>query len=145
MIFLSSPTVMKSKSLAGEKANPEHGALWAPSNKCSSFWVLASQSATEPLSDTVPSRDLFTSEYLRSWIGWRERSHGVFFISCTINWNKTLNIYGLERLSIAKAMIEWNKKMWTGACFRVKRSTVQSQASRSFSTVFSILERLGSQ
>ncbi|KAG7266625.1 hypothetical protein CRUP_031572 [Coryphaenoides rupestris] len=65
-IFLSRPAEMKSRSLAGEKARPEPGALWAPSNTCSSFLELESQSATVPPSDTLPSRERFSGDRRRS-------------------------------------------------------------------------------
>ena len=69
MIFLSRPTVTNSRSLVGEKARPEAGALWAPSKTCNSFWVLESHSTTVPLSDTLPNKERFTTEYFRSWMG----------------------------------------------------------------------------
>lgn len=72
MIFLSRPTLTTSSSLAGEKAKPVLGALWALSNTWISLWVLVSHRTTVPLSDTVPSRERFSADNLRSWMGWGE-------------------------------------------------------------------------
>lgn len=71
---------MKSRSLVGEKARPEAGALCAPSNLCSSFCVFASHSTMEPLSDTLPNNERLITEYLKSWIGYTQEIKRVSWL-----------------------------------------------------------------
>lgn len=39
--------------------------------------MFASHSTTEPLSDTLPKRDRFIREYLKSWTGYKVKTHCV--------------------------------------------------------------------